>query len=227
MILRQDGKSNLHMGSCFDFANTLKSYKCNVGMMNPPYAQKGEGLSELHFIKYMLNCLDLGGIGIAIVPMSCAIDTNKSIVALKETILQKHTLKAVMSMPDELFYPVGVIPCIMVFESGILHYQNDQKTPRKDTWFGYWKYDGFVKTKNDGRVDLNHKWSDIEKELLNLYHNNKEKVGLSVLRSVTSKDEWCAEAYMEADYSQLKQETFEKELKKYSLFLLAKEDYHG
>ncbi|WP_270851283.1 HsdM family class I SAM-dependent methyltransferase [Clostridium tertium] len=224
MILRQDGKSNLHMGSCFDFQNTIKSYNCNVGMMNPPYAQKGEGLSELDFIRYMLNCLVVGGIGIAIVPMSCAIDTNKSVVALKETILQRHTLRAVMSMPDELFYPIGTIPCIMVFEVGISHYKSDKQTPRKDTWFGYWKDDGFIKTKKDGRIDLNHKWCEIEEEWLNLYHNNKEKMGLSVLNSVTSRDEWCAEAYMETDYSKLTQEMFEEELKKYAIFVLSNKE---
>ncbi len=227
MILRQDGKSNLHMGSCFDFEQILKSYKCTVGMINPPYSLKGEGLSELHFIKFMLNCLDVGGIGIAIVPMSCAIDTGKATVSIKETILQKHTLKAVMSMPDELFYPVGTIPCIMVFEAGIPHFKTDGKilVPRKDTWFGYWKNDGFVKTKKDGRVDANKKWNEIEKEWLNLYHNNKEKTGLSVLKSVTASDEWCAEAYMETDYSKLTKKKFEEELKKYALFMLSnKED---
>ena len=46
MILRGDGKANLHQGSCFDEAITkeVKKQKCNVGMINPPYSQSDEDL---------------------------------------------------------------------------------------------------------------------------------------------------------------------------------------
>jgi len=45
---------------------------------NPPYAQsKSDGeLQELYFVKQMLDCLVPGAVGIAIVPMSCAIAPN-------------------------------------------------------------------------------------------------------------------------------------------------------
>ncbi len=71
MILRGDGKANLHQGSCFDEAITkeLKKHKCNVGVLNPPYSQSDEALHELVFVKHMLDCLEKNGIGIAIVPM--------------------------------------------------------------------------------------------------------------------------------------------------------------
>ncbi|WP_187489147.1 N-6 DNA methylase, partial [Pantoea agglomerans] len=113
MILRGDGKANLYQGSCFDDAITkeIKSHGCDVGMVNPPYSQSDSDLHELKFVKHMLDCLKPAGIGIAIVPMSCALSAN----ALRAEILKEHTLEAVMSMPDELFYPVGVITCIMVF----------------------------------------------------------------------------------------------------------------
>ena len=41
MILRGDGKANLHQGSCFDDAiiKSVKAMKPNIGMLNPPYAQ--------------------------------------------------------------------------------------------------------------------------------------------------------------------------------------------
>jgi hypothetical protein len=54
---------------------------------------------------------DLLGIGIGIAPMSCAIAPHPA----RAELLKFHTLEAVMSMPDELFYPVGVITCVMVF----------------------------------------------------------------------------------------------------------------
>jgi hypothetical protein len=51
-----------------------------------------------------------------------------------------------------------------------------------------------------------------------LYFNNEEKVGFSKTKKVTAKDEWCAEAYMETDYSTLTQDDFQKVLKKYVAF---------
>lgn len=114
MILRGDGKANLHQASCFDDAviKAVKKLKPNVGVLNPPYAQSKSDaeLHELYFVKQMLECLDPGSVGIAIVPMSCAISSNP----VREELMKHHTLDAVMSMPQELFYPVGTVTCIMV-----------------------------------------------------------------------------------------------------------------
>ena len=41
---------------------------------------------------------------------------------------------------------------------------------------------------------------------------------MSVLQEVSAKDEWCAEAYLETDYSDIDINLFEKELKKYTAF---------
>ncbi len=213
MILRGDGKANLHQGSCFDegITQALKNHKCNIGMINPPYAQGDEDLHELVFVKHMLDCLVKGGIGIAIVPMSCAISPHPR----REELLKHHTLDAVMSMPDDLFYPVGTVTCIMVFKAHLPHEQSDQKT-----WFGYWKNDGFQKTKHLGRIDLNKKWIAIRDKWVELYRNRDDEAGLSVKQRVTPQDEWCAEAYMETDYSTLTKEDFEKVVKKYMVFKL-------
>jgi len=56
-----------------------------------------------------------------------------------------------MSMPDELFYPVGTVTCIMVFRAGIKH------NSKVKTWFGYWKDDGFMKLKKKaGLIQIIH-----------------------------------------------------------------------
>ena len=120
-----------------------------------------------------------------------------------------------MSMPDELFYPVGVITCIMVFTAHVPHSINNKKT-----WFGYWKDDGFVKTKDRGRIDLNHRWPTIRDEWLDAFHNRKVIPGASVTRTVKADDEWCAEAYMETDYSTLTRERFEATLRQYAVHKL-------
>ena len=53
---------------------------------------------------------------------------------------------------------------------------------------------------------------------MNLYQNKIEEPGYSVLHTVTHTDEWCAEAYMETDYSTLCDEDFEKKIKEYVAF---------
>jgi type I restriction enzyme M protein len=213
MILRGDGKANLYQGSCFSFTEYLRKHNPTVGIINPPYSQKGEGLSELEFIEHMLDCLEPNGLGAAIVPMSVAISPHKK----KSDILKKHTLEAVMSMPDELFYPVGTVTCIMVFRAKVPH---DSSV---SSWFGYWKNDGFEKTKKEGRVDLNNNWETIKEEWIENYLNRNEFPGKCVRKPITADDEWCAEAYLETDYSTLTEKDFENEIKKYSIFQIISE----
>ena len=104
-----------------------------------------------------------------------------------------------MSMPDDLFYNTdnGVVTAIVVFRAHIPHPAN------RETYFGYWKDDGFEKRKHKGRIDAYEKWQSIKTEWLDSYVNRKDVPGLSVNKKVTSTDEWCAEAYMETDYSSL------------------------
>lgn len=183
-------------------------------MLNPPYAQKDEDLHELVFVKQMLDCLEPGSIGVAIVPMSCAISPHP----LRDELMRSHTLDAVMSMPDDLFHPVGVVTCIMVWIAGKPHAETDKKT-----WFGYWKNDGFIKTKNKGRIDTSGKWEPIRDKWVNAYRNRELHVGESVLQKVTADTEWCAEAYMETDYSVLNKDGFERTVKNHLIFLLMNE----
>lgn len=213
MILRGDGKANLYQGSCFDtgISAAVKKHKANIGMINPPYAKTKEDLHELRFVEQMLDSLAVGGTGIAIVPVSCA--TAPSIH--KKNLLKKHTLEAVMSMPPEVFYPVGVVTCVMVFTAGVVH----KKTNRK-TWFGYWRDDTFVKIKNLGRVDRFHTWPETRDRWVEMYRNREVHVGESVMHQVGPDDEWVAEAYMETDYSVLDKAHLEQVLLDHALFVL-------
>ncbi len=180
-------------------------------MLNPPYSQGDEDLHELVFVKHMLDCLVKGSIGIVIVPMSCAISPHPK----REELLEHHTLDAVMSMPTDLFYPVGTVTCIMVFKAHIPHAQTNQKT-----WLGYWKDDGFVKTKHKGRIDQNETWDNIKKRWVESYRNRDNIAGESVKEYLSCNDEWCAEAYMETDYSDISENIFEDTVKNYMIFKL-------
>lgn len=209
MILRGDGKANLYQGSCFDEAITKEvSNRAEVGMINPPYSQKGEGLHELDFVHHLLNCIKPNGITLAIVPMSCATSPHP----IKDKILENHRLDAVMSMPDSVFHPIGVVTCIMVFTAHVPHEQN----PFYKSWFGYWKNDGYIKTKHKGRIDGGD-WKNIEESWLEAYFNRSEIPGVSVLKKVNSQDEWCAEAYMETNYSELSENDYMQFVKNYVL----------
>jgi hypothetical protein len=213
MILRGDGKANLHQGSCFgdDITKAVKQHQCTIGMLNPPYAQGDQDLHELVFVKHMLDCLIAGAIGIAIVPMSCAISPHP----LREEILKHHTLDAVMSMPDELFYPVGVVTCIMVFKAHQPHHKSNRKT-----WFGYWKKDGFSKTKHKGRIDEKGLWPKVRDGWVEAYRNRDDAPGESMKFKVDHRLEWCAEAYMETDYSAITKSDYENAVKKFLIFKL-------
>ena len=126
-----------------------------------------------------------------------------------------------MSMPPELFYPVGVVTCIMVWIAGIPHAKSGRKT-----WFGFWRDDGFVKTKHKGRIDQNDRWSDIRDRWVTMYRNREVHPGESVLAKVSAADEWCAEAYIETDYNKLTAADFEAVVKNYAIYrLLGGESY--
>ena len=210
MLFRGDGKSNIYCGDCFNYEKIVReSHNPNVVFLNPPYDVGAVG--QMQFIEHALNTIKQQGVVIAIVQMSCAIKNEKELVVLKRKLLNEHTLKAVVSMPDELFNPHASVPtCIMVWEA------NKKNTSK--TWFGYLKDDGFEKRKHKGRVDVKKRWQTVKDKFLDAYKNNDNIVGLSVKKAINENEEWCAEAYMETDYSTLSASDFEDVIKRFYSF---------
>jgi len=212
MILHGDGKTNIHCGDCFAEAKSfIRSRKPTVGLLNPPYKGKNENdRDELEFVLNNLSVLAQGGKCIAIVPITCATAPSK----WKTLLFEKHTLEAVMSMPIELFHnsKVGVVTCIMVFTAHRPHPKG------KKTWFGYWRDDGFEKTKHRGRIDVRGAWESTKTKWINAYGNRETIKGFSVTKEVGSADEWCAEAYLKTDYGVINQHYLVSNLKRYYLF---------
>ncbi|PVB15924.1 SAM-dependent DNA methyltransferase [Mycobacteroides abscessus] len=218
MILRGDGRSNLYRGSCFDLktqklasGSSRHHGKPTRGLINPPYSQKGDGQHELDFVRCMLDMLTDDGLGVCVVPMSCAIAPHPS----RDKILESHTLLAAMSLPYELFYPVGTITCALLFKAHTPH-----AVTNRPTWFGLWTDDGFVKTKHRGRRDIDGKWDAIKSQWLDDYKFGREAPGRCVKKIVSAQDEWCAEAYLETDYSAITPDSFDKVIKEYVVFKL-------
>ena len=217
MYIHQDGKTNILNGSCFDedIIQEIKTKKPTVGFLNPPYkGDKKKDVDELEFVLNNLECLVDGGTGIAIVPMQSALAQTGKVYEIKKKLLENHTLEAVLSMPNELFTnsKVNVVSCVMIFTAHKPHPKN------KETYFGYYKDDGFVKRKIQGRTDVYGKWENIKDKWVNYYLNRKQEPGFSANKVVAAYDEWCAEAYMETDYSKLTQNDFLKTIKEYILF---------
>ncbi len=220
MFIHGDGRSNLIKGDCFEekVINKIKIFNPNVGFLNPPYKTSKTDIEELEFVLNNLSLLQKGSFGVAIIPMSCVLATEGIGLALKERLLREHTLEAVFSMPNELFHnsDVTVNTCIIVLKAKEKHPTNYK------TYFGYWKEDGFIKIKNLGRVDFYGKWTTIKNKWIEHYKNKEEIAGSSIKKVVSAKDEWCAEAYMETDYSKLKEENFIKNIKDYLSYRLNK-----
>jgi hypothetical protein len=214
MYIHGDGKSNIYYGSCFDenITKIIKAkHKPTVGLLNPPYKSDKNDIEELEFVLNNLSMIEKGGYCIAILPMGCALAQKGIRLELKKRLLKEHTLEAVFSMPDELFVnsKVNVVTCIMIIRAHKPHPEN------YETYFGYCKDDGFFKKKNTGRADYLHKWNEIKKEWINNYKNKNAVIGKSVKKSVSANDEWCAEAYMETDYSKLNIKEFEEVIRNF------------
>jgi type I restriction enzyme M protein len=217
MILRGDGKANLFQGSCFDpeivaqleTPDKSRFQRPTIGLINPPFSQRGEGLHELDFVANLLEVLRPGGRAVVVLPMSCAIEAHPQ----REAILKKHTLVASVSLPNDIFHPIGVIACALVFEAHQPH--EDSPSP---TWFGAWKNDGFVKRKKRGRIDVHGTWPGIRDAWLKSFHARASIPGQSVIRHVGAADEWVAEAYLETDYTALTAEDFSRVVREYAIF---------
>ena len=231
MLIHGDGNSNIRYKSCFDLGEWISNIEPNLVLMNPPYnASKKQVTKEfastwgnsstdpskgLFFVEFVAEHIKHGRI-LTLLPMQCAIKTDGIIGDIKKSMLEKHTLDAVFSLPIDMFYPgASAVACCMVFDLWKPHPKD------YETFFGYYREDGFEKRKGVGRVDVYDKWSSIENQWLYLYEHRTTKAGLSVTKKVTANDEWCAEAYMETDYSKIRDADFIQLLRDYSSFLVA------
>lgn len=244
MLIHSDGNSNIRQGSCFDLKDWIKEAKPNVILMNPPYNgqrihlpsdyvkdwpkdKKEDPSKGFYFVKYIcdvLNSINHQATLAVLLPVACAIGTKGVIKEIKEHILKENTLDAVFSLPNDIFYPgASVQVCCMIFKVGKKHF--DISTP--NTFFGYYKDDGFKKKKNIGRIEQMNpstkksKWNEIENEWIDLYRNREKKAGRSATHKIKALDEWVCEAYMETDYTTLKKSDFIRTINGYFSYLVS------
>lgn len=215
MILRGDGKSNLHN---LDFLKQnpaqLQLKGCTVGMMNPPYSQGSKNdptLYEISFTEHLLDSLTEGARAIVIIPQSSVTGKSKEEQNIKNNILKHHTLEGVITLNKETFYRVGTNPCIAVFTAGIPH----GKTHRCK--FINFEDDGFEVSKHIGLVETTSA-KDKRQHLLDVWFGRIEADSkFCVETTIEPDDEWLHAFYYFNDEIPT-EEDFEKTMADYLTF---------
>lgn len=198
MILRGDGKANFQRNSIFDVTREgfFPADPTRPGrldgftkvLMNPPYSQSKDKttrhLSELSFISYALDLLEVRGRLAAIVPQSTMVGKTKEDKALKAKILKHHTLDAVLTMNPDTFHGVGTHVVIALFTAGVPH------PATKKTAFIDFKDDGYKVRQHIGLVD-DGRAEDRRKHLMAVLTDGvPDDTHFVVRNEVTATDEW-------------------------------------
>jgi type I restriction-modification system DNA methylase subunit len=216
MILRGDGKSNLIKN---DFlkrdVEIMRNNNYSVGFMNPPYSQgKGKDtahLSEINFIKHLLDGLGDGGRAVVIVPQSTMVANKKEDKQVKKRILENHTLEGVITLNKETFYGVGTNPCIAVFTAHKPH------SEKKYCKFVNYENDGFEVSKHIGLVKT-ERAKERKAHLLNCWlHDAPAESKFMVKTTISAEDEWLHSFYYFNDEIP-KEADFEKTIGDYLSF---------
>ena len=117
MILRGDGSSNIQKANTFSTPESLyNTFKANRLLLNPPFSYSENGMP---FIAFGLDKMEKSGLGAIIIQDSAG---SGKAVKTNQRMLKKHTLKASIKMPTDLFQPMaGVQTSIYIFEAGKPH----------------------------------------------------------------------------------------------------------
>src|SRR3989338_826808 len=249
MIFRGDGRNNMSEGNCFQKGlvsaningiSTAKyvsrkekeeqliiaeEEKLDINpitkvLMNPPFALDRSDEKESQFIEYALSQIEDGGILFVIVPTSVMIGSSGK--AWRRQLLEKNMLLSVLTLPEELFYPIVVHTVGVFIKKGVPHDFKNNKI-----YFAKANTDGFIKRKGKRIFSKyeNNRIDEIRNELKAFIGNQnihvkkvtefKQAVKLDIEDDLL---ELVPEAYMETDYSNLKDEDFEAEMKKYLVY---------
>lgn len=190
MIFRGDGRNNMNEGNCFQ-KNIEKTNKGSIVsgsfvkreenfsknpiitkvMMNPPFALKKGDEKESHFIDYALSQMQDGGVLFVIVPISVMVEGSGK--NWRKELLENNSLLAVITFPEDLFYPVSVGTVGVFLKKGIPHNFDEQKV-----YFARAISDGFRKKKGK-RIkveDSENRLAEVENELKGFIVNQNLKL---------------------------------------------------
>ena len=186
MILRGDGKSGIANEDVFR-ATDYPFEQCDVALMNPPFPHKSTDVPPQEFIRRALEALHTRGKLAVIIPTSLVV--KKSFASWRKSLLENHTLKAVIQLPDEAFQPfASATTSILVIEKGVPH---DEKNL---TSFVRIQYDGLT-LKKGVRIPRKDKRNQLDQAVAAVL--NKESIpGFAGTAVISGKMEWSPGAYI-------------------------------
>lgn len=146
MILRGDGSTNIQKGNTFKTPKDLYiCFNANKLLLNPPFSYKEKGMP---FIAFGLDKMEKGGLGAIIIQDSTG---NGKATTTNKLMRKKHSLKASIKMPTDLFQPMaGVQTNIYIFEA---HKPHDFDMLVK---FIDFRDDGYKRTKRGMQAGLSY-----------------------------------------------------------------------
>ncbi len=226
MIFRGDGKNNMGEGNCFQ-KNIIKiqnrgfetgKYEKRKGnenknplitkvLMNPPFALKKGEEKEYKFVDYALSQMEDGGLLFVILPSPIMFKAQKAREWRKE-MLKHNTLKAVIKLPEDLFYPIAVVTSAVIIQKGIPHnFKNDVFWGRLND--GFIKKKGVMKKKTEGNIKI---IQSLIKDFLNGSTSLRKCVPklYSLMPVLNDKDLECAPEYYLKEEKHSKEEIAEK-----------------
>ncbi|MDL2277386.1 type I restriction-modification system subunit M [Parabacteroides sp. OttesenSCG-928-G07] len=121
--------------------------------------------TELLFLALMLRILKIGGRCAVIVPDGVLFGADKAAVGIRQNIIDKQKLEAVISMPSGVFKPyAGVSTAILIFTK-------TESAGTDRVWFYDMKADGFALNDkrtptpdNDDTEDIIARWQNLNEE---------------------------------------------------------------
>lgn len=221
MILRGDGKSNLMLANMFsktsdDFISDGNKIPITKVLMNPPYSQGSKGnsnLYEINFIKHALDISSPNGKLAVIVPQSTMTGKSKIEKEIKQSILECHTLDAVITLNPNTFHGqrAGVQPVIALFTAKQPHPE------QKQVKFINFKDDGWIVKKHLGLQDDGTASTKRKQVVDVVLYDIPAETSFMVKSQITSEDEWL-HSYFYFDNSIPNPNAFEKTVQDYLAF---------
>lgn len=219
MIFRNDGKNNMIEGNCFkkwlNEETKGKMYRAEFltedeenrippitkVMMNPPFALPNSNEKEYMFVEHALKQMEDGGVLFTILPISVLLEGSTKDWR-KNVLLKKNRLLAVITFPEDLFYPISVGTVGLFVKKGIPH--NFEKD---NVYFARCMQDGFVKKKGVRKesTKVRNMLKEIEQELEKFIKDQSIEIKnvpeFKKASKLNSDDENCelvAEAYLDS-----------------------------
>ncbi len=208
-----------------DYKDTLsKSFteeSCyDIVLANPPFTgsiDKGDinedlqlstTKTELLFVENIYRLLKKGGTACVIVPQGVLFGSGKAFKQLRQTLVERCDLKAVIAMPSGVFKPyAGVSTAILLFTKVWDAKEKVSQAATEHVWFYNMQADGY--SLNDKRSKLDG-YGDLQ-DIVTRYHarNPANDIDRKKKYFVVPRDEIEKEGY-DLSFSRYKEEVYEE-----------------